>query len=155
MRTQLLCGKVRLTPCSFHFDTQDAGRPCEAAFLSSPSPALHLNNASLPQVTVLCSYVRFFCGRIPLTDYPLQRPSNFNRRRRAYASLVHVRVEPLYLSEKDLTADRMLAIMGCDNLDVRLCQPRQHSGLILCWADDAAVHAHRLAHHPQYGRRCV
>ncbi|KAJ7729059.1 hypothetical protein DFH07DRAFT_969607 [Mycena maculata] len=28
-----------------------------------------------------------------------------------------VRVEPLSLSEKDLTADRMLAIMGCDNLD--------------------------------------
>jgi hypothetical protein len=27
---------------------------------------------------------------------------------------------PLYLSEKDLTADRMLAIMGCDNLDVGL-----------------------------------
>ncbi|KAJ7792075.1 hypothetical protein B0H14DRAFT_2534533 [Mycena olivaceomarginata] len=88
-----------LSALVFHFDTQDAGRPCEAAFLSSPSPALHLNNASLPQVTVLCS------------------PSNFNRRQRAYASLVHVRVEPLYLSEKDLTADRMLAIMGCDNLD--------------------------------------
>ncbi|KAJ7697496.1 hypothetical protein B0H14DRAFT_3655855, partial [Mycena olivaceomarginata] len=88
-----------LSALVFHFDTQDAGRPCEAAFLSSPSPALHLNNASLPQVTVLCS------------------PSNFNRRQRAYASLVHVCVEPLYLSEKDLTADRMLAIMGCDNLD--------------------------------------
>jgi hypothetical protein len=43
-----------------------------------------------------------------------------NRRRRAYASLAQVRVEPLYLSEKDLTADRMLAIMGCDNLDVPL-----------------------------------
>ncbi|KAJ7289824.1 hypothetical protein C8J57DRAFT_1706489 [Mycena rebaudengoi] len=88
-----------LSALVFHFDTQDVGRPCEAAFLSSPSPALNLNNASLPQVTVLCS------------------PSNVNRRRRAYASLADVRVEPLYLSEKDLTADRMLAIMGCDNLD--------------------------------------
>jgi hypothetical protein len=29
-------------------------------------------------------------------------------------------VEPLSLSEKDLTADRMLALMGCDNLEVRL-----------------------------------
>ncbi|KAJ7854935.1 hypothetical protein B0H14DRAFT_2353441, partial [Mycena olivaceomarginata] len=43
--------------------------------------------------------------------------SNVNRRRRAYASLTQVQVVPLYLSEKDLTADRMLAIMGCDNLD--------------------------------------
>ncbi|KAF7373139.1 p-loop containing nucleoside triphosphate hydrolase protein [Mycena sanguinolenta] len=47
----------------------------------------------------------------------VRTPSNFNRRRRAYASLPHVRVEPLYLSEKDLSADRMLALMGCDNLE--------------------------------------
>ncbi|KAJ7735542.1 hypothetical protein DFH07DRAFT_905815 [Mycena maculata] len=84
-----------LSALVFHFDTQDGGRPCEAAFLSSPT-AYH---ASLPYVTVLCS------------------PSNVNRRRRAYASLTQVRVEPLYFSERDLTADRMLAIMGCDNLD--------------------------------------
>ncbi|KAJ7875723.1 hypothetical protein B0H14DRAFT_3547050, partial [Mycena olivaceomarginata] len=76
----------------------DTGRACEAAFLSSPATH-HLNHAVLPQVTVLCS------------------PSNVTRRRCAYASLAQVRVEPLYLSEKDLTADRMLAIMGCDNLD--------------------------------------
>ncbi|KAF8144663.1 hypothetical protein K438DRAFT_1500501, partial [Mycena galopus ATCC 62051] len=87
-----------LSALVFHFDTQDAGRPCEAAFVSSPA-AHRLNHTALPQVTVLCS------------------PSNVNRRRRAYASLAHVRVVPLYLSEKDLTVDRMLAIMGCDNLD--------------------------------------
>ncbi|KAJ7729060.1 hypothetical protein DFH07DRAFT_969608 [Mycena maculata] len=84
-----------LSALVFHFDTQDCGRPCEAAFLSSPTA----HHAALPQVTVLCS------------------PSNVTRRRRAYASLAQVRVEPLSLSEKDLTADRMLAIMGCDNLE--------------------------------------
>ncbi|KAJ7782167.1 hypothetical protein B0H14DRAFT_3893911 [Mycena olivaceomarginata] len=87
-----------LSALVFHFDTQDAGRPCEAAFLSSP--AVHLKHVALPQVTVLCS------------------PSNVNRRRQAYASQAQVRVEPLCLAETDLTADRMLAIMGCDNLDV-------------------------------------
>jgi hypothetical protein len=45
--------QVGLTTCSFHFDTQDGGRPCEAAFLSSPAA----HHASLPYVTVLCSYV--------------------------------------------------------------------------------------------------
>ncbi|KAJ7080294.1 hypothetical protein C8R44DRAFT_70625 [Mycena epipterygia] len=84
-----------LSALVFHFDTQDAGRPCEAAFLSSPTA----HRAALPQVTVLCS------------------PSNVNRRRRAYGSLDRVRVEPLSLSEQDLTADRMLALMGCDNIE--------------------------------------
>ncbi|KAJ7752978.1 hypothetical protein B0H16DRAFT_1279894, partial [Mycena metata] len=84
-----------LSALVFHFDTQDTGRPCEAAFLSRPNA----HNAPLPQVTVLCS------------------PSNVNRRKRAYASLGQVRVEPLTLSEKDLTADRMLTLMGCDDLE--------------------------------------
>ncbi|KAJ6577804.1 hypothetical protein B0H19DRAFT_1370886 [Mycena capillaripes] len=83
-----------LSALVFHFDAQDTGRPCEAAFLSSPAA----HGAALPHVTVLCS------------------PSNVNRRRRAYASLHQVRVEPLYLSEKDVTVDRMLALMGCDNI---------------------------------------
>ncbi|KAJ6504918.1 hypothetical protein DFH09DRAFT_1375275 [Mycena vulgaris] len=86
-----------LSALVFHFDTQDANRPCEAAFLSAPTGNPH--GAAPPQVTVLCS------------------PSNVNRRRRAYASLAQVHVEPLSLSEKDLTADRMLALMGCDNLE--------------------------------------
>ncbi|KAJ7753541.1 hypothetical protein B0H16DRAFT_1886945 [Mycena metata] len=86
-----------LSALVFHFDAQDTNRPCEAAFLSVPTDTPR--RAAVPQVTVLCS------------------PSNLNRRRRAYASLSNVRVEPLSLSEKDLTADRMLALMGCDNLE--------------------------------------
>ncbi|KAF8178996.1 hypothetical protein K438DRAFT_1604125, partial [Mycena galopus ATCC 62051] len=86
-----------LSALVFHFDEQDTGRPCEAAFLAST--ANHLSHVAPPQVTVLCS------------------PSNVTRRRRAYASLTQVRVEPLYLSEMDLSAERMLAIMGCDNLE--------------------------------------
>ncbi|KAJ6565311.1 hypothetical protein DFH09DRAFT_1261660 [Mycena vulgaris] len=86
-----------LSALVFHFDTQDANRPCEAAFFSAPTGNPH--HAAVPQVTVLCS------------------PSNINRRRRAYASLPQVHVEPLSLSEKNLTADRMLALMGCDNLE--------------------------------------
>ncbi|KAJ7190901.1 hypothetical protein C8J57DRAFT_1661876 [Mycena rebaudengoi] len=89
-----------LSALVFHFDAQDTNRPCEAAFVSAPKDASR--QAALPQVTVLCS------------------PSNTNRRRRAYASLENVHVEPLCLSEKDLTADRMLSLMGCDNLEVRL-----------------------------------
>ncbi|KAJ6457625.1 hypothetical protein C8R45DRAFT_563581 [Mycena sanguinolenta] len=86
-----------LSALVLHFDEREAGRPCEAAFLSSP--ANHLNHVTLPNVTVLCS------------------PSNINRRRRAYASQPQVRIEPLYLSEMDLSADRMLALMGCDNIE--------------------------------------
>ncbi|KAJ7165756.1 hypothetical protein C8R46DRAFT_899970 [Mycena filopes] len=84
-----------LSALVFHFDTEDTGRPCEAAFLSSPGD----HNAAVPRVTVLCS------------------PSNINRRRRAYASLGRVRVKAMILSERDLTADRMLALMGCDDLE--------------------------------------
>ncbi|KAJ7255111.1 hypothetical protein B0H12DRAFT_540731 [Mycena haematopus] len=86
-----------LSALVFHFDERDTGRPCEAAFLSSP--ASHLDHVALPQVTVLCS------------------PSNIKRRRQAYASQAQVRVEPLHLSEMDLSADRMLALMGCDNVE--------------------------------------
>ncbi|KAJ7782245.1 hypothetical protein DFH07DRAFT_728407 [Mycena maculata] len=86
-----------LSALVFHFDAQDTNRPCEAAFVSVSKDASR--RAALPQVTVLCS------------------PSNVNRRRRTYASLENVHVEPLCLSEKDLTADRMLSLMGCDNLE--------------------------------------
>ncbi|KAJ7639335.1 hypothetical protein FB45DRAFT_740491 [Roridomyces roridus] len=87
-----------LSALVFHFDTSDLGRPCEATFLSLPA-GHPIDQALLPQVTVLCS------------------PSNVERRRLAYSSLSHVHVQPLQLSEKDLTADRMLAIMGCSNLE--------------------------------------
>ncbi|KAJ7639331.1 hypothetical protein FB45DRAFT_1055469 [Roridomyces roridus] len=87
-----------LSALVFHFDTSDLGRPCEATFLSLPA-GHPIDQALLPHVTVLCS------------------PSNVERRRLAYSSLPHVLVQPLQLSEKDLTADRMLAIMGCSNLE--------------------------------------
>ncbi|KAJ7255136.1 hypothetical protein B0H12DRAFT_1233206 [Mycena haematopus] len=108
-----------LSALVFHFNERDAGRPSEAAFLSSP--ASHLKDiSSLPQVTVLCS------------------PTNIKRRQRAYASLVNFRVQPLYFSEMDLWADDILALMGCDNLEafIRLGAPRLQSyfnagGLVL------------------------
>jgi len=53
------------------------------------------------------------------------RPSNITRRRRDYAPLSNVEVHPLYLAEQDLTASRMLAIMGCDNLEVCYRSTRQ------------------------------
>ncbi|EJD43832.1 hypothetical protein AURDEDRAFT_185401 [Auricularia subglabra TFB-10046 SS5] len=77
----------------FHFDEQDGDRPCEAAFLSASSP--YLDDAPhVPRVTVLAS------------------PSNIAGRRRAYAGLRNVDVRPLYLAESELTAPRMLALMG-------------------------------------------
>ncbi|KAJ7077010.1 hypothetical protein B0H15DRAFT_862818 [Mycena belliarum] len=85
-----------LSALVFHFDTQDTGRPCEAAFLSLANRS---SDAAVAHVTILCS------------------PSNLNRRRAAYASLPQVRIAPLFLSEGDLTADRMLALMGCDNME--------------------------------------
>ena len=77
----------------------------------------------------------------------ITRPSNVTRRRSAYATLPHVHVEPLYFSEQDLTADRMLAIMGCDNTEVIGYVTRAdtvaHSA-----PDDAPVHAFCTSHHP-------
>lgn len=78
----------------------------------------------MPKVSVLCSCVLFL-------DLPQEQilmlftlctnsPSNLIRRTRAYHSLTNVRVAPLYLSEQDLTVDRMLALMGCDNLEVSI-----------------------------------
>ncbi|KAJ7085501.1 hypothetical protein B0H15DRAFT_847075 [Mycena belliarum] len=91
----------------FHVDEYDSGRPCEAAFLSMPNADM---NAGMSQVTVLCS------------------PSNFHRRRDAYAALPQVRVEPLWVREKDLSADRMLALMGRENIETL---PLYHTALRL------------------------
>ena len=65
---------------------------------------------------MLVSFFHRLCFYLPFRV--ITRPSNVTRRRRAYATLPHVHVEPLYFSEKDLNADRMLAIMGCDNTEV-------------------------------------
>jgi hypothetical protein len=69
--------------------------------------------------------------------------------------MAHIHVVPLSLSEKDLTADRMLALMGCDNLEVRLGVV----GLATLFLTDhftrdhAAIHAYRATYHPHHGCR--
>ncbi|EJD43831.1 hypothetical protein AURDEDRAFT_65958 [Auricularia subglabra TFB-10046 SS5] len=77
----------------FHFDEQNGDRPCEAAYLSAPSPNL-ANAPHVPRVTVLASN------------------SNLASRKRAYAHLPNVDVRALYLAERDLSAPRMLSLMG-------------------------------------------
>lgn len=80
----------------FHYDEENGGRPCEAAYLSE----LKTGSArGVEEVVVLVS------------------PSNLNTRRRVYSSLTHVKVEPLRISETDLNASRMLSMMGADNLE--------------------------------------
>ncbi|KAK6968900.1 p-loop containing nucleoside triphosphate hydrolase protein [Favolaschia claudopus] len=98
----VICGvqvsaKIFIHALSHTIGVRAQGRVTLAAFLSMSAP--HIESVTPPRITVLCS------------------PSNITRRRQAYAALPEVRVEPLCLSEKDLTANRMLAIMGCDNLD--------------------------------------
>ena len=67
----------------------------------------------------------------------------------SYAALPRVRVEPLYFSEQDLTADRMLAIMGCDNTEViRGNRVTRLDTIAHSAPDDAPVHAFRASHHP-------
>jgi len=46
------------------------------------------------------------------------RPSNLKTRRNVYAELPGVDVQPLYLSEGNLNAGRMLTMMGCDDIEV-------------------------------------
>jgi len=50
-------------------------------------------------------------------------PSNLIQRTEAYRSLSNVRVAPLYVSEQDLTVDRVLALLGWDNLQVSSLHP--------------------------------
>ncbi|KAH7104077.1 P-loop containing nucleoside triphosphate hydrolase protein [Auriculariales sp. MPI-PUGE-AT-0066] len=85
----------------FHFDEEDGDRPCEAAYLGTPIAGT-TNNAHVRHITVLASSV------------------NLANRRRAYANLQNVDVQPLLLGEADITAPRLLTLMG--------------------WSDDAAEH---------------
>ena len=91
--------------------------------------------------------VSFFPPAVISLTRVITRKSNITRRRRAYATLPQVHVEPLYLSENDLTADRMLAIMGCDNMEVirSFFNLRRVSH---CAPDDAPVHAFRASDYP-------
>ncbi|KAH7094198.1 hypothetical protein BKA62DRAFT_644786 [Auriculariales sp. MPI-PUGE-AT-0066] len=82
----------------FHFDEEDGDRPCEAAHLGTP--AVTPNGPHVGRVTVLASSV------------------NLVNRRQAYANLSNVNVQPLLLSEADITVQRLLTLMG--------------------WSDDAA-----------------
>ncbi|KAH7101551.1 P-loop containing nucleoside triphosphate hydrolase protein [Auriculariales sp. MPI-PUGE-AT-0066] len=75
----------------FHFDEQDGDRPCEAAYLGSPATA---DDAHVKRITVLTSSV------------------NIANRRRTYAHLPNVDVQPLLLGDADITAPRLLALMG-------------------------------------------
>ncbi|KAF7314608.1 p-loop containing nucleoside triphosphate hydrolase protein [Mycena kentingensis (nom. inval.)] len=86
-----------LSALLFHLDTQDNGRPCEAAHISSQG-CHDIDPTTLPKVIVFCS------------------PSNATQRKKAYAGMPHVWVEPLYLPEAALTVNVMLAIMGCEQL---------------------------------------
>ncbi|KAH7101552.1 hypothetical protein BKA62DRAFT_179537 [Auriculariales sp. MPI-PUGE-AT-0066] len=83
----------------FHFDEEDGGRPCKAAYLGTPATDA-ANGPHVRRVTVLASSV------------------NLANRRQAYANLENVDVQPLLLSEADITAQRLLTLMG--------------------WSDDAA-----------------
>ncbi|KZV91508.1 hypothetical protein EXIGLDRAFT_648219 [Exidia glandulosa HHB12029] len=92
----------------FHFDEQDGDRACEAAYLSMPSQHFD-DGAHVRRVTVLAS------------------PSNLNGRRRAYRSLPNVNVQPLYLAESDLTASRMLALMGWSEANIEAMPLYMHT----------------------------
>ncbi|KAH7101548.1 P-loop containing nucleoside triphosphate hydrolase protein [Auriculariales sp. MPI-PUGE-AT-0066] len=75
----------------FHFDEQGGDRPCEAAYLGSPAAG---SDTHVKRIVVLASYV------------------NMANRHRTYAHLHNVDVQPLLLGDADITAPRLLALMG-------------------------------------------
>ncbi|PVF93461.1 hypothetical protein CPB86DRAFT_801212 [Serendipita vermifera] len=79
----------------FHFDKENGGQPCEAAFLSE----LRDRSRGVEEVVVPVS------------------PTSLKKRRTVYEDLKHVKVEPLRIAEKEMNAARMLSMMGADNLD--------------------------------------
>ena len=85
---------------------------------SCHSPHLTTQPKSNSQISQCCARKLLPKDCVYSLPHVIIRPSNVTRRRRAYANLPGIKVEPLYFSEKDLTADRMLAIMGCDNTEV-------------------------------------
>ncbi|PVF91524.1 hypothetical protein CPB86DRAFT_770568 [Serendipita vermifera] len=85
-----------LSTIVFHYDEENGGRPCEAAYLSELKNG---QGQGVKEVVVLVS------------------PSNLNTRKKVYSNLEYVKVEALRISEKDLNASRMLCMMGADNLE--------------------------------------
>ncbi|KAG8831139.1 hypothetical protein FRC17_003588, partial [Serendipita sp. 399] len=84
-----------LSTVVFHYDEENGGRPCEAAFLSE----LKGGDRGVKEVIVLVS------------------PSNLRTRSKVYSGLKHVQVKALRIAEEDLNASRMLSMMGADNLE--------------------------------------
>ncbi|PVF92780.1 hypothetical protein CPB86DRAFT_716798 [Serendipita vermifera] len=85
-----------LSTIVFHYDEENGGRSCEAAYLSELKDN---QGQGVKEVVVLVS------------------PSNLNTRKKVYSNLKYVKVEALHISEKDLNASRMLCMMGADNLE--------------------------------------
>ncbi|KAG8841033.1 hypothetical protein FRB91_005426 [Serendipita sp. 411] len=85
-----------LSTIVFHYDEENGGRPCEAAFLSELKGGL---GKAFKKVVVLVL------------------PSNLQTRKRVYSGLKYVSVKALKIAEKDLNASRMLSMMGADNLE--------------------------------------
>ncbi|PVF93467.1 hypothetical protein CPB86DRAFT_715372 [Serendipita vermifera] len=85
-----------LSTIVFHYDEENGGQPCEAAFLSELKDR---SGPGVQEVVVLVS------------------PTSLQRRRKVYQNLPHVRVEALRIAEKELNASRMLCMMGADNLE--------------------------------------
>ncbi|KAG8782690.1 hypothetical protein FRC19_007403 [Serendipita sp. 401] len=85
-----------LSTIVFHYDEENGGRSCEAAFLSELKAG---GGKGVKEVVVLVS------------------PSNLQTRKRVYSSLKYVDVKALRIVENDLNASRMLSMMGADNLE--------------------------------------
>ncbi|KAG8749489.1 hypothetical protein FRC14_001329 [Serendipita sp. 396] len=85
-----------LSTIVFHYDEENGGRPCEAAFLSELKGGL---GKAFKKVVVLVS------------------PSILQNRKRVYSGLKYVSVKALKIAEKDLNASRMLSMMDVDNLE--------------------------------------
>ncbi|KAH7101553.1 hypothetical protein BKA62DRAFT_703329 [Auriculariales sp. MPI-PUGE-AT-0066] len=77
----------------FHFDEEDGDRACEAAYLGTSLDDSD-NGGHGRRITVLASAI------------------NIANRQRTYGSLKNVNVQPLLLGEADITAHRLLALMG-------------------------------------------
>ena len=73
-------------------------------------------------------------------------PSNVAGRRRAYADLENVDVRPLYLAESELTAPRMLALMGWSTDDIEVQSIFLKSGSSLTVFQKMPLYMHTVMH---------
>lgn len=83
-----------------HYDTQAATFPCEAAYLSMPSPeSVKLGESNISMVPVVV----------------LVAPTSVTAMSAVYKNLPHVKVRAFHLSAEILNSRRMLSLMGCDD----------------------------------------